>query len=149
MENPSTFEGYSFVVTAPTELPTFWGLVEPGLEEVRKKMKPGWEGVLVAGEIVTGRATLIVIYKEKQYVGFVVVKSIFPGVPTKHVLLVWVAYGGRKNQRIRDGMIQFVEAYGKALQCKEVTMETPRLGWGRVLTPYGWELDAVKFTKEL
>ncbi len=147
MDNPIDMNGYKIVMVHPVELPQVAQLIIPGLSEIQRQAhKRGfdYEYYNILREIEVNLVTLSVVFKEEQYVGFLITRSIFRGLPNKHYLQI-VALFIDKPYRSQewsayDTMVGYSHALAKELKCSGMWHETFREGHRKPLEKFGYEV---------
>ena len=155
MENPTTINGFDFILLIPQELSQVTGIIYPGLREIqRQARKKGldWELQNILREIEVNFASLVMIYKERQYVGFMVNKSIYVGSPNRH-LYQTVALYVEPIFRSFDGLAynsaeEYASLFAKELKCQGCLQRSFRIGHGKKLEKRGYELKEMTWIKE-
>lgn len=130
----------------PAELYKWWEVVKPGLVEVQKYGRDGWliEDVYLA--IKNGASQLHIGIREKYYRGFIVTTGL-PGFRGP-VLHIWATYTNSKEDEIGAFWESLIEM-AKGAGFKRMTFHSPRKGWERRLSKYGFEPEQVIYTKEV
>jgi len=136
-----------FLLVNTVDFPAFYRIIAPGLAEIRRKTRSLGGNEMLPAEIGAGRATLVVIYKEDKYAGFIVMQSRFHGAPSKHYLQVVAGYGTSRG--IVEATLLYIEDYARRLGCSGVYWETTRFGWARRVRQLGYKPVEVTLLKEI
>lgn len=153
MQNPSEFGGLTFVLLHPTELPGAYQVIEPGLLEIQRKARLNWDVMILPTQVAANQANLALIYQDKRYAGFVIVRSAFLGMPNKHYLKVAAAYTEpwthKEGVDAVKAIDEYVVAFARSLGCHGVMEEATREGWVKRLEKLGYRVGQTTMLKEL
>lgn len=151
----TNFSGYDFHLMPPQALPQLAHIIYPGLTEVQRQAKKkgiDWPLMNVLKEIEINLSSLTMIYKDEEYAGFLVSKSIFAGLPNKHYYNPLVIFIEPKFRDVNGIAYNAVEDYvvelAYELKCHGIWCDAFRPGHVRRLEHRGYLLKQVTLIKE-
>jgi hypothetical protein len=153
MQNPSTYDGFDFVILHPNELPEAFQFIEPGLQKIQEKAKLSWDVMVLPQSVSLNQATLTMIHYEGKYAGFVISSSKFFGMPNKHYLELTATYiEPWCHVQGLDGLKAINEwstDFGNSLGCYAVIVTGAREGWAKRLSKLGFSFLEVSVIRRL
>ncbi len=153
MQNPSEFGGFTFILLHPTELPGIFQVIEPGLAEIQRKAVLGLDVMVLPQQVAANLANLAVIYHDKQYSGFIIMRSSFIGLPNKHYLQVVAVYISpwchKQGLDAVKAIDEYAVSFAGSLGCKGIIEPVVREGWIRRLEKLNYKVVEWTLIKDL
>ncbi len=142
MQNPSTYGGFDFIMLHPSELPSVFQIIEPGLMEIQRKARLHWDVMILPQQVAVNQATLTMIHQGTRYAGFVITSSKFLGMPNRHYMELTATYNEPWcHEQGMDGIkaiIEYATDLAKSLKCFALIVTGAREGWVRRLNKLGF-----------
>lgn len=134
---------------APESLDDFYEDIVPGLKKVLAKGQGlEWTVYSVYHELKLGLSELWVALDEYgEYEGFVVLSAGEESTNGATYLFVWIAYS-EKHGAIGRHLGQ-LERMAKASGHSKMRFGTTRRGWEKIATEAGFEIEEIRYVKEL
>lgn len=120
-----------------------WDLIYPGLAYIHRVCEPEWrpEDIYVACSVGTAEVWMDPAHDD----GFLILQEKPLSFEAGKALLVWIAYlegGGGVS-----GYLDVIEEMARARGCKKVELWSPRKGMERLMSPQGYKIENVIFSK--
>lgn len=149
------FSGFDFHLMPPQALPQMVGIIYPGLTEVQRQARKrglDWTYFNLLKEVEMNLASLTMIYKEDEYAGFIISKSLIAGLPNKHYYNPLVIYIEPSFRNFEGTAYNATEDYitelAMELKCQGIFCEAFRPGHKRRLESRGYTLRQMTLIKE-
>ncbi len=153
MDNPSVFGGLTFILLHPTELPGAFQVIEPGLIEIQRKAKLDWDVMILPTQVAANQASLVLIYQDKRFAGFVIHRSAFLGFPNRHYLQVVAPYAEpwthKEGVDAVKAIDEYAVAFAQSLGCHGIMETATREGWIRRLEKLNYKIEQWTMIKEV
>jgi hypothetical protein len=139
--------GWTLTQVNPAQLHSWWPLVRPGLEQVRRKAKACWLCEDIYTAVRSGGATMHVGYIDQRYAGVLVLTINTDPFTSERSLLIWAAYTCHPLA-LGLGLAE-VKAMAARAGLRKLVFHSPRRGWSRRLAAEGFEISEMKFERML
>jgi hypothetical protein len=117
---------------SPADLNPSWEIVRDGLFKVCKRASDGWIPEDVYYACRQGTSTLHLVWKDDEYVGFVVLTPMH-GYDCKK-LMIWIGYNAGEKDAVEVAM-EDIEELARKSGARKVLFGSPR-NWERRLPDY-------------
>ena len=153
MENPATYGEFQFFILAPQELNEAFRIIEPGLQTIQRKAAVSWDVMDLPVQIQANLCTLILIYSQERYAGFLIVRHRYLGAPNRHYLDVAAMFGEqwcfKEGHDIKAAATEWLKKFGNEYGCSAIIQNITKLGWARPLEKLGFKKVQETWIKEV
>lgn len=123
---------------APFHIANLWHWVEPGIRALNAKCADDFSPEDVYWYLRENRASLLLIFVENEFRGFVVVEISTDPFKGIRRFCVWLLYfPGAKEFQIP--LMRYLKDMKRAVNCRDMEFKSPR-GWDRVAEQLGFKL---------
>lgn len=121
-----------FQEVLPEDIPEVWGLLEPGLSEIKRRCEAPWVPAQVRTHLIEGRATAFL-----SSFGFLILERCKEPLTADPYLNVWLMWSRpREAFRRREEIVLFLDGMKKRAKCLYWQFGSPREEWAEVIKPY-------------
>ncbi len=127
----------------------WWAHVRPGLREVIDKVPVSWIEDDVFAILMQGRAFLLAVTHEKEFVGFAILAPDGDDFTGLKEMLIWETWVKAGYPDVMESILPFIEDRAKGLGYAGLVFHTSRKGWERAGGKLGFKERARVYVKPL
>jgi hypothetical protein len=139
----------------PGQIDGLWHVLSPAVDEFRQRFGEHmeWTGKDLKSALKSDAGRTIFVYDGKDRIGFIVVRRFTEEFTKAKYLHLWVGHLFRKYRgRIREFLPE-VFVYLKKMAhndgAKYIEMDSPRMGWERIMQRYGMVPKRMVYRQEV
>lgn len=132
-------KGVRLLLCTPFHVAHLWHWMEPGINALLDKCEDDFTAKDVYWYLRENRASVLLIFVEGEFRGFVVVEISIDPFKGRRRLCVWLLHFLGANAH-REELMGHLLQMKRSLQCRELEFRSPLRGWNREAKKLGFKL---------